>query len=596
MAKILKKSLDAARRAPARQSYYQAPSLERSKNVPKEYQTFERARRKGNGLLWLIFFLFLFSLGGFIFWTNQKNGPRVQESLNLEVSGSSELVSGDQAVYTIKYKNLDIVPLEKMELDVRWPSGFYLDEASQAAHDSAATTWLLDDLAAGASGELVIKGQLVGQKDEELSAVFSLKYQPQNFHSDFKAKQEVVTKITDNKLELAVQSVDKTLVATEQEIKLTYRNVSPEILKDLNADILYPDDYELNSVEPTKEGDYWIFNLEPGEEKIITLKGSFISESKSKQLVVSEIGTMVEGKFRRLARSEKEITVVNPQFTINLEINGKKNAQAVDWGEVLRYQLEVINDSESELSGVEVSALLDGSALDWETLDTVGQRQDSRIVWTETENSELALWPAGTSRIFTWQLKIVDEKIAERNIDNIIQINLSGLAEWQQISSPLTLIVGEGLTFNSGIYWHLGGRRVGGGLLPPQVGEETQYLVVWSLAEATGDFENVVVETDLPPGVNFVSETDVQAGELSLDEDSQTLTWSIIDFSEEILPLTASFMISIIPGEEQKGSAMTLFNPTTIAAQGQEELILRFKSLKTTDVVANSTEPIGIVQ
>ena len=597
MAKIFKKNLDAARRAPVRQNFYEAPAMNRpAQNVPKEYQTFEKARERGNGLLWLVFFLFIFSLAGFVFWTSQKNGPTAEESLTMTVTGPDKIVSGDQVTYVIKYQNLDIVPLEKMELDVRWPSGFYLDESSREPHDSGATTWLLDDLAVGTDGELLIKGQLVGQKDQELSAFFSLKYQPQNFRSDFKAKQEIVTKISDNKLELSIQSMDKALVSTEQEIKLSYKNISSETLLGLNVDVLHPDDYELNSVDPAKEGDYWVFNLAPGEEKIITLQGSFINESKNKQLIVSEIGTMVEQRFRRLARSEKAIAVVNPQFTINLEINGKKNNQAVDWGEVLRYQLEIINDSDSELTEVEVSALLDGPALDLDSLDTVAKREESRIIWTSAENSDLAVWPAGESRVFTWQLKVVDEKIVERNIENIIQINLSGLADWQQISTSLTLTVGAGLTFNSGVYWHLGGRRVGGGLLPPQVGEETQYLAVWSLADASGDWQSVVVESDLPPGVSFVSETDVQAGELSWDEDSQTLSWDLPDFSQEILPLTASFMISITPSEEQRGSAMTLFNPTTIAAQGQEELILRLKALKTTDVIANSTEPIGIIQ
>ncbi|PWB38508.1 MAG: hypothetical protein C3F02_04095 [Parcubacteria group bacterium] len=596
MAKISKKSLDGVSRAPVRQSSYEAPVFTHgSRPVPKEYQTFERASKRGGGLIWLVFFLFLASVAGFVFWTNRQ-APEVKKSLELSVAGPNQLVSGDVATYTVRYKNLDKVPLEKVELGVRWPSGFYFDEATIKPSDSNATTWFLDDLPVGGSIEIKISGQLVGQKDENLSALFNLKYQPQNFHSDFKEKNEVTTKITDNKLELSIESFDKTLVSTPNEIKFHYKNISSEKLTDLNLNILYPQDLEITSVDPKKEGDYWVVSLESGEEKTITMKGSFIPESQSSQLLVGEIGNMVEGKFRRLARLEKSFSVLNPQFTINLQINGQTDNQSVDWGQVLRYQMEVTNDSGTDLTGVQVTALLDGAALDWSSLDTIGNRQESKIVWTQKENQDLAVWPTGQARTFTWQLKVGDNKISDRNIENIIQINLEGLADWQQVSSPVVLTVGKGLVFNNGVYWHLGGRRVGSGILPPKVGEETQYLAVWSLAEATGKFNNVVVQTNLPPGVSFVSETDVQAGELAWDETKRTLTWQIGDFNSQILPLTASFMITVNPSEDNRGSAMTLFNETSIAAKGDEDLFLRSKAIKTTDVVANSTEPIGIVQ
>lgn len=596
MAKIARRSLDAVSRPPVRQSSYEAPLVSSgSRAVPKEYQTFERAAKKGGGLIWLVFFLFLASVAGFVFWTN-RSGPAVQKSLELQVAGPSQLISGDQAIYTVSYKNLDKVPLEKVELNVRWPSGFYFDQATIKPSDSNATTWFLDDLAVGGQVELKISGQLVGQKGEQLAALFNLQYQPQNFHSDFKDKREILTKITDNKLELSMEAVDKTLVSTEQEIKFRYKNISSEKLIDLNINILYPDDLEIASIDPKREGDYWLVSLEAGEEKIITSKGSFIPESKNSQLLVGEIGNMVDGKFRRLARLEKTFAVVNPQFTINLQINGKTENQAVDWGEVLRYQMDIANDSGTDLTGVQVAALLDGAALDWSALDTVGRQEESKIIWTEKENQDLARWPTGQARTFTWQLKVADTKISDRNIENIIQISIDGLANWQQVSSPVVLTVGKGLVFNKGVYWHLGGRRVGSGLLPPKVGEETQYLAVWSLAEATGKFNNVLIESTLAPGVSFVSETDVQAGTLRFDQDKRVLSWQISDFDQEILPLTASFMIAVKPSEDNRGSAMTLFNPATIAAQGEEDLLLRSKAIKTTDVVANSTEPIGVVQ
>jgi len=618
MAKIQKRNLDSARRAPLRHSAYEAPEIntKRSKVIPREYQTFDKAPRSRGGFLFFLFLLFVVTLGGFVYW-NQKSQQKSPVSLEFSVSGPDKVVSGDQVTYLIKYKNVDVVPLQQMELSVYWPKGFYFDEANLAPSDENATTWFFEDLASGAEGTLEIKGQLVGQKDEEVTSFFSLSYQPENFHSDFKAKENILTKISDNKIELALEGADKTLVATPEEFKITFRNLTEEKIEALYVDILYPEDFieakaetaeevidkevvEGETQAPTGdfvlENDYLRFDLEAKEEKTKLIKGEFSVDSKSEQTLIIEVGNLVDGKFRRLARLEKKIQVINPKFDIKLEINGQSEIQKINWGDTLRYQLEIINQSGADISGANVRALLDAEALDWDSLDTVAKKEENNIIWSPTEIEDLAIWPAGASRIFTWQIKAVNEPIAQRTIENIIKINIEGLAGWEQISPSVLITVGESLSFKNGIYWDLGGRRVGSGLLPPKVGEATQYLVVWSLPEATGNFDSVTVTSSLSPETNFISETDIQEGDFTFDEVSKTLTWELGNFNDLLLPVTASFIIEVIPEKESKDQAVTLLNSTTVNANGKEEVIINSKLLKTSDVVANTSEPIGIVQ
>ncbi len=609
MAKITKRNLDSAKRAPLRQKSYEAPAIRRrNRQVPKEYQSFQKAPKSRGSCLWFLFLLFLATLAGFWYWNKQTN-PVTENSLEFAVSGPEQIVSGDQAVYRIRYKNIDLVPLQQMELDVRWPSGFYFDEASIEPHDSNATTWLLPDLAPGSEVELEIKGQLVGQKDEEMSALFTLGYQPENFHSDFKSRATVATKISDSRLDVSIEGVEKTLVATPQDFTIVFKNLTDESITDLYADILYPDDWAAADNQATAESNddntandfvpeenYLKFDLEPQEEKTLLISGMFPIDSRVDQLLVVEVGNMVDDNFRRLSRVEKTISVVNPKFDIKFEINGKIGSQTVNWGDVLRYQLELKNMSDAEITDVKVSALVDSEVIDWNSLDTVGSYEDGKISWSKDEDSSLAAWPAGETKTFTWQVKVTDDPVPDRAIENIIKLTVDGLPDWEQVTSPVILTVGESLAFNNGIYWDLGGRRVGSGLLPPQVGEETEYLVIWSLPEATGNFDSVTVDTSLPPDVDFISETDIQAGELEFDLEARSLVWSIDDFDNLILPTTASFIIRLTPDEASRGQAVTLLNPTTVTAQGLEEVIVRSRLLKTSDVMANTSEPIGIVQ
>ena len=312
--------------------------------------------------------------------------------------------------------------------------------------------------------------------------------------------------------------------------------------------------------------------------------------------MVVEIGNMVNDDFRRLARAEKNILVINPEFDISLETNGEVGNQTLNWSDIIRYQLEITNNSGTDITDVQITALLDGLALDWDSLETVGLYEESKVIWTKEEDDSLAIWKDGDKKTLTWQIKVVDEPIADRMIDNIIKVNIQGLESWEQVETSVLLTVGEGIIFNNGIYWDLGGRTVGSGLLPPQAGEETNYLAVWSLPEATGDFTSMKIESILPPQVSFVEETDVQAGELVFDEETRNLVWNITDFDNTLLPLTSSFIIQLIPTEDDIGSAIVLLNSPTLIAEGTEDIIIRSKSLKTSDVYADSNDPIGIVE
>jgi uncharacterized repeat protein (TIGR01451 family) len=606
MAKARKKSVDSIKKSPIRKKSYEAPTVSRPRAaarrqtggrraVPKEYRTFKRAPKARGGLVFFLFLLFIAAAAGFWYWNT--NAPEsTQSSLELSIVGPDKIISGDEVTYTVQYKNLDTVALTKMELSVYWPDGFYFDQASLDPEDANAKTWVLSDLAPGQTAHLEIQGQLVGRKDEELKAAFNLDYQPANFHSDFRAKETTTTKIKDHKVELAIDATAKTLVDTEQEIKIVYNNLTNETLNDLYLDILLPDDWIVQSVDPEKEGDFWIGSLEPGEEKIVLIKGIFSVDAQAEQSLVAEIGNMFDDNFRRLMRTEHDFAVVSPRFSLDLEINGQSGDLAADWGDTLRYQLEVTNDSDSDIADVQVMALLAGDLLIWDTLDTVGEYLEEKIIWTAEEDEDLALWPAGETKVFTWEAEIVADAQPERLLENIIMINIANLADWEQVATVSKVTVGESLTFNSGVYWDLGGRRVGAGLLPPQVGESTEYLVVWSLPQTTGDFDDVVVSTILPPGVDFANEAEIQEGDLDFDEESRSFTWTLEDFQDILLPVTASFMIEIIPSEEDRGQAITLLNPVTATAMGQEEVIIRSKLVKTSDVVAASSEPIGIVQ
>ncbi len=603
MAKIRRRSIDSARRSPLRKKSYKSSVSRKKYNIKKknkrisqDYKILRKPKKQSLGFVWFLLILFLATLVGFLNYNNKQEDAVITESLEMKVEADNKITSGDQVEYIIHYKNLDDIKLTKIELSVQWPNGFYFDEANIIPHDLAATTWFLSDLLPQEERKIIIKGQLVGQKDDILAAIFNLSYQPENFHSDFNFKQIIETKIKNSNVELIIESIDKTLIGVEQDFVIKVKNLTKEVIEDLYLDILYPDDLEILNLEPPKENEYWVLSLEPAAEYIINIKGIFNKDSKKKQVLVSELGTIFEDKFRPLSRIEKNINVINPKFDINLTINGQTGNQNIDWGDILHYQLEVTNNSKTNITGTEIKVLLDGDALDEDSIDSIGQYSNEIISWTKEELEDLVDWPDGDTKIFTWEANVVAQPISKRLIENIAKINIKGLQDWEQIHIPLLLNVGESISFNNGIYWDLGGLRVGSGSLPPQVGGVTNYLTVWSLPAVTGNFNSVTVSTILPPQVSFSEESDIQDGNLSFNDETKELYWQIDNFNEIILPTTATFIIKLEPLVEYQGKAMILLNTITITAQGLEEVVISSKSLKTSDVSAATDQVIGIIE
>lgn len=597
MVKTQKKDLDAAQVAPRRKSSYQAPELRsgRKKEVPNEYRSFKKAPKTHGFLIFFLFLLFASALAGFFYWNNRFSEVNT-ENLTMSVIAPAKIVAGDEVTYKLEYKNSDKVALTQMQLSVYWPTGFYFDSSSVSPSNVNAREWLLSDLGAGQTGTLEIKGQLVGNKDENLEAVFTLDYQPANFSSDFSVTAKANTLITENKLELKIEAVEKTLINTEQEIKVIYKNLSQEKIEDLSLDILFPDDWKNTKIDPTWEGEFLATSLEPAEEKTISITGNFGADSKPEQMLVVEIGKKQDDKLRRLARAEKKISVVSPQFETTLKVNGNSGDVQANWGDELKYQLEVKNTSPSEINDAQVMMDLEGEVLDWDSIETSAKVEDQTLTWNKEQDESMATWLAQETKTFTWKVKVLTDQVTERTIDHVLTINIMGLDAWEQTATLSKLSVGDNLTFNNGVYWDLGGRRVGTGLLPPQVDEETSYLAVWSIPKAAAGFNKVQISTTLPEQVNFGGETDVSVGDLSFDEADNSLVWTISSFDGGDIPATASFILTITPEAADKGETMVVLDTVVATAKGQEEAIINTKVITTADIVTNTAGDIGTVK
>lgn len=135
---------------------------------------------------------------------------------------------------------------------------------------------------------------------------------------------------------------------------------------------------------------------------------------------------------------------------------------------------------------------------------------------------------------------------------------------------------------------------VNDGVFPPTVGQITEYSVHWKLVNYSTDMSEVEISAEIPPGVEFVKQVKVDAGEFSSDE-SNRIIWKIpkILATTGILskPVTAIFQVKAVPEARHVGSYMPLLGPTNITAKDDftESAFSAFKEFITTELPSDKT-------
>lgn len=560
------------------------------RKIPDEYKTLERPRRTGWGFLVFLGLVLIAAVSAFYYWDNRPV-PFQGDSVDMQVTAPAEVVSGEAVTFVVEYRNRDVVALKHVELDVQWPDGFYYNAASVSPISDRATTWILGPLEPDQGEQVEITGQLVGTKGQVQQAVFRLSYRPANFNSDFEVVETIDVLIADARLDVTLTSPTKVLAGQEVSFEAVVTNLTSEKITSIDIEVIPPKDFDVTAQDPKLADNHWKGDLSVSEPLKLTTKAKVVDDAAGEQAWVVEVNEIAEEQVRKLLRKELSVTPVKPDVTVELKVNGQSSDFEIDYGETLNYQLTIKNVSNSMLNDIKVTVLMDSDVIDRRTVQTNGFTSNESIVWTKEHVEKLAGLNSDEDVVISWKADLLAKgTVGRATVDNVITIELEGLAGWQKRSPVFIISVGEGLVFNQGLYWDLGGSQVGSGNLPPVTNERTVYLIVWSIDSGAQDYDTVTVSTFLPTKVSFVSAEEVDEGSLKFDEETRRLEWQINNFSSKLLPLKATFYVKLVPLDEDKGTVMTVLNPAAIVASGRETFESKSFQLTTANVIISMPE------
>lgn len=526
---------------------------------------------------------------------------KVASSLPVSMVAPADIASGEDVWYLIQYQNVDRVTLNNIALVVRYPDGFVYGQSDPAPANQYQNTWELGNLTPGTTGQIRLRGKMVGTVGTIKMFAGTVTYQPKNFSAPFKENFSHSIQITSSLLTLSVTGPARIPIDREVMYTIEYGNTSEQAYRGMVVQVTYPPGFIFKQSEPTPKSppssvtgyanvtkqpnSVWYFSqLDKKAKGQIQITGGFSSAAQAggnNQTVVAQIGFLdASGTFALQQEQRFSTVLLQPNLQLYLILNGQSNDQAVNFGETLQYRIVFKNLGAQTLGDLAIEANIDSSLVDWNALvdRNVGRRDGSRLRWDKEGVAALAsLPPLGEGTIdFSLQLKTADA--VGNDVTRYVTVSTARavigtvddlLSTSEVTSNTIASSVNTAVDLRAeGRYFDNDNLAVGSGPLPPVVGEKTTFRVYWSLANSLHEVKSVTVTTKLAPDVTWEGKLLASAGVLAFAAPDRQVTWTIptLQPRQGHDEVNAWFDISVTPKAEQVGKLLLLTSETNFTA------------------------------
>jgi hypothetical protein len=499
----------------------------------------------------------------------------------LTLEAQDRATSGDEITYTVRVRNDTGVALSELKFRFFWPEDtVVLRDGVPVAPEGGSEGWEVDRLAAGEEYTRELKGFIIGERGAAKSAKVNLIFKAGTLRSDFEKEASVVTTIADLPVTLTLVVPPTTVSGSTLQYLLDVRNETEESLSDLRLELKYPDGFAPSATSPRADEGSGIWNiasLDAGSGKRFTVTGVLTGNPQEVKTVTAVLQRKLNGEYVDYVRTDESTSLGRPLLSTVLSVNDSREYVSFA-GDVLRYEVSYRNDSQYTFVGATLAVKLEGDMYDTSRIRVEDGFYDDAtrtVTYDSSGESDLAQLSPGSrgTVVFTIPLKAGLEgsggakSFFVKATSRLSTPNIpSGLdsAEAEATDSLITRIssqptLAQSLLFDNG---------AGSGPIPPKVGEETHYTVRWSLTNPGNDVRNTVVSATLAPGVSYEGSALATSGNApQYDASSRRVTWSVgtlpFGTGNGTMKREGSFMVSLRPSENQKGTAPALLTGTT---------------------------------
>lgn len=539
-----------------------------------------------------------------------------KERVSLEIEGPTEIASGEEVEFSIKYQNNNKIDLNNSKLIIDYPSGAYSAQGDELTQE----IFEIGKILPKTEGEKKIKIRLAGDKGNIKLLNARLNFQPENISSYFENSASFKITITKVLIGLYLTTPQKAISGEEVSYTLDYMNNSDDDFSNLKIELDYPSGFSFKNAipEPDEEDNIWYLEkLDKKDRETIKITGSLEGiegENKNLKAIVNRI----EGdKTLQYSQTNSITQISSSPLLLSLSVNDKEKSTNVDYQEKLDYKINFKNNSDIAFSQLVLKVYLNGNALDLKTISLKEKgffdSLNNIITWSAAGVPSLALLPPGESGSVEFSVSIKNNldinNFSDRNFEVLVRAELETLnvppqfnLERLKIEKTLNSKVNSKIILQAKGYYNETSANIQNyGPIPPKVNQTTTYTIHWQITNSSNDVKNVRVTAILPQGINWKDNYKVSHSgtELEYNERTKQIAWKIDKVPAAVgylIPVyELVFQVALTPSITQVGVAPVLIDESSL--EGEDiftgEILESFDSAIDASLPDDSSIDIG---
>ena len=547
-----------------------------------EIQAFwlRKRQRRRRAFIWGISITLVLVLAGAgaAFYFLQNVGRVNTKNVDLEIIAPERITAGDRIAYEGRFKNNNQTVLESVELTFDYPEGA-LPIFGSPPKGKFRDRRDIGRLNIGEERTERFEAYLLGKEGTKLTAKASLEYRPSNSSARFGNDADLSTLVDRSPIGVSIEFPDEINVGQEVVLEARYVSTAETVFKNISLNLEYPEGFEFVASDPApqKNNNTWnLGDLSPGQSGTITVRGVLNGTANDHKNIDAKIGIFNSevNTWTIYGDAQKIVLLRAPLLSIDAFVNNSKDHVAAP-GESVSVTFAWKNNLKVTVTDVTIEAELAGRIFDYGSVKVQQGVMDGatrKVVWNGFSSPALKFVEPGKSGTVSFTVKLLsDLPIADAN-DRNFTASVSGRIATNVIPQGYEGIDISGkssVTFKTTTRLGIAARGYyytsllpNSGPLPPQVGEETTYMITLSLSNLSNDVENVVVTTGLPSYVKWKETVNPPDAAIRYNANTGEIAWDVGLLEAgtgRVRPAReVSFQVGIIPGPNLVGTSPDL--------------------------------------
>jgi hypothetical protein len=535
----------------------------------------------------LIFFIVAIGITGFVF----VGGANFVSSKNVDINvlGPTAISAGEVLELGATISNRNNADLEFANLSIQYPQGSRNPDNTVESLTYAKES--LGVIKAGAETVRNVRVVFLGSSGEIKEVKLSVEYKVKGSNATFYKDKIFEVVIGNSPIVLKVENPSSTVSGEPFTMKVSIALNSTEVLKNVILKAEYPHGYSVldSSQKPVDENNVWALgDLTPGDKKTISIRGQLVGEDQEERTFRFYVGvsdSLGVGNNLKIVIVSLLNTIVIDRPSIGLDVlfNGENvPIYVAPVARTIHTSFRFKNNLSDKLLNPRLEVSLSGVALDKLSIKAgsngLYDPGSSKIVWNLTNSLGLPELAPGESGQVTLDFSSLMNLSPPKNIHEVllnflvtgVPVNTIGQGT-VSVSDTRIVRISSQVNFSSKVLRSLG-PFANSGPIPPKIGEETTYAIVFNVGNTRGDLTDTKVTAHLGQGVSYLGASSFTSENISYDSLSNTVTWNLSmlpsDTGFSSAPRELAFQISLKPSLSQIGTAPNVL--TDIVFSGRD--------------------------